>query len=124
MPDPLLAEGARRSDVCWVGLGAGRPALHWHVWHDDAVHVVVARDGSFEDGAEVTLIVPSKDTRARLLTVAARATVLTPDDPRYAAAAAALLAARLNDRDPAATAQAWGDSALVLRLEPLDASSS
>ncbi len=117
----LLVEAATKSDLLWLRPAGGRRAWPaWHVWHRDAVHVV---SGGGEqvlprlDGP-VELLLRSKDTGARLLTVPARAVPLEPDDERWAAAAAALAAARLNASvPPSRLPDLWRDTATVTRVE-------
>jgi hypothetical protein len=118
----LLAEAAAKSDLVWVRRpGEQRAWPAWHVWHDDAV-LVVSGAGEQElpplDGP-VDLVVRSKDTWQRLLTVPALAGPLGPDDDRWPAAAAALAAARLNASvPPAELPQAWRrDGATITRIE-------
>jgi hypothetical protein len=119
----LLAEAAAKSDLVWLRPPAQQRAWPaWHVWHDDAVHVV---SGGGEqplpalDGP-VDLVVRSKDTWQRLLTLPARATPLRPDDDRWAAAATALAAARLNASvPPAQLPQAWRESATITRIDAI-----
>lgn len=101
----LLAEAATKSDLVWL-----RPADQsrawpaWHVWHAGAVHVV---SGGGEQrlpdlAGRVDVLVRSKQTSARLLTVPTTARRLEPDDEAWSAAAAALAASRLNSTCPAA----------------------
>jgi hypothetical protein len=117
----LLAEAATKSDLVWVRPPAEQRAWPaWHVWHKDAVHVV---SGGGEqplpqlDGP-VELLVRSKDTWQRLLTVPAHATTLRPGDARWAAAATALATARLNASvPPAQLPQVWRESATITRID-------
>jgi hypothetical protein len=117
----LLAEAATKSDLVWLRpAGEQRAWPAWHVWHEDAVHVV---SGGPEqvlprlDGP-VELLLRSKDTWQRLLTVPAHAAALRPDDERWAAAAAALAASRLNAPvPPAQLPDVWRDTATVTRIE-------
>ena len=117
----LLAEAATKSDLLWVRpQGEQRAWPAWHVWHDGAVHVV---SGGAEqvlpslDGP-VDLLVRSKDTWQRLLTVPAHAGPLVPDDGRWAAAASALAAARLNAAvPPAQLPELWRGSATITRID-------
>jgi hypothetical protein len=117
----LLVEAATKSDLVWVRPPTEQRAWPaWHVWHDGAVHVV---SGGGEqplpqlDGP-VELLVRSKDTWQRLLTLPADATPLRPDDARWAAAATALAAARLNAAvPPAQLPQVWRDSATITRID-------
>lgn len=124
-PDPawhaLLAEAASKSDLIWVrrrGEQRGWPA--WHVWHDGAVHVVSGGGEQTLSPLEgpLDLLVRSKDTWQRLLTLPAHATTLEPDDERWASAAGALAAARLNASvPPAQLPQLWRETATITRID-------
>jgi hypothetical protein len=122
----LVAEACSRSGVVWLRAAAQPYRLAWHVWHEDAV-VVVQGGGEQELGlpvapgspATVELVVPSKDRGTRLATALTRAEVLDPATPEWAAAAAALSAARLNDRDAAGQRTRWAASAQLVSLTPL-----
>jgi hypothetical protein len=117
----LLAEAASKSDFLWVRpAGEKRAWPAWHVWHDDAVHVV---SGGGEqvlpalDGP-VDLLLRSKDTWERLLTVPAHASALHPDDERWGAAATALAASRLNATvPPTQLPDAWREKSTITRIE-------
>src|SRR3954453_22878365 len=118
----LVAEGATRSGVVWLRpTASARYHLAWHAWHDGAV-LLVSGGGEQElpplDGV-VELVVPSKDSRARLATVLTRARVLAPGTLEWAAAVGVLAAKRLNDPDPAGQRDRWARRATVVRLEPV-----
>jgi hypothetical protein len=122
----LVAEGCTRSGVVWLRPeGSVGHRLAWHVWHENAVHVVAGageQDLPPLDGV-VEVVVPSHDARSRLATVAARAVRLAPGTNAWALAVAALAAKRLNDRsDPARPQEQrdrWARYATVTRLEPV-----
>ncbi len=119
----LLAAAAAKTGLIWVRpVAGGRTWAVWHVWHQDAF-VVVAGPGEQELPqlpAVVEVVVRSKDSGARLLTVTARAQVLDVEDPRWAGAAEALSASRLNaDRPPAELPDHWrGTGVRIVRLQP------
>jgi hypothetical protein len=118
----LVAEGSTRSGVVWVRpSGDDRHHLAWHVWRDGAV-LVVSGGGEQElpplTGV-VELVVPSKDSGARLATVLTRARTLAPGTHEWGEAVAALASKRLNERDPAAQRDRWAREACVVRLEPV-----
>jgi hypothetical protein len=122
----LIAEGCTRSGVVWLRPdGASGHRLAWHVWHDGAV-LLVAGGGEQElpplEGL-VEVVVPSKDARSRLATVATRAERLWPGTSQWATAAQVLAAKRLNDRsDPARPEEQrdrWARYATITRLEPV-----
>jgi hypothetical protein len=122
----LVTEGCTRSGVVWLRPeGAAGHRLAWHVWHDGAVHVIAG--GGEQDlpplEGVVEVVVPSKDARGRLATVAARAERLWPGTSQWATAAQVLAAKRLNERsDPAHPEQQrdrWARYAIITRLEPV-----
>jgi hypothetical protein len=118
----LVAEGATRSGVVWVRpTASSRHHIAWHAWHDGAI-LLVSGGGEQElprlDGV-VEVVVPSKDSRARLATVLTRVRVLAPGTLEWAAAVGVLAAKRLNDRDPAGQRDRWARGATVVRLEPV-----
>jgi hypothetical protein len=118
----LVAEGCTRSGVVWVRPpGTGRHRLAWHVWHEGGL-LVVSGGGEQElpplEGV-IEVVVPSKDTRARLATFLARARPLAPGTGEWGEAVTALAAKRLNDRDPAGQRDRWARYASVVRLEPV-----
>lgn len=116
----LLAEAASKSGLVWLRpAGQTRAWPAWHVWHEGAVHVVSGQ-GEQQlpplDGP-VDVLIRSKDSGARLLTVPATATTLRPDDQAWQSAAAALAASRLNSATaPADLPDQWRTSALITRL--------
>ncbi|MFC7489638.1 MULTISPECIES: hypothetical protein [unclassified Knoellia] len=102
----LLAEAASKSGVLWIEIPDGSTHAVWFVWHDDedprgagpAVHVV---SGIGEQTLpflpdEVTVILRSKDTGARLLRLRATVRSLDPASPKWDRAAEVLVAKRLN----------------------------
>jgi hypothetical protein len=107
----LLAEAAAKSGLLWIRPdGQDRSWPAWHVWHDGAV-LVVSGPGEQDlpplEGP-VELLLRSKDAGSRLLRVPATARTLPEDDERWAAAAAALAASRLNaTTSPAQLPERW-----------------
>ena len=98
----------------------------WHVWHDDgddrgtgpAAYVV---SGPGEQPLpwlpdEVELILRSKDTGGRLITVHATAREVTPEDPDWDAAVEVLRPERLNAVGD--TAERWRQSCTIHLLTP------
>jgi hypothetical protein len=123
---PLVAEACRRSALLWVTLPGERARPVWHVWHNDAVYVVIggieqqlpgAAEAAAAGGtAEVT--VRSKDKWSRLVAWEARLTVVAPGGEEWESAVPALHAARLNAPDGEAQPQRWARESLVVRLAP------
>lgn len=124
--DALLAEAASKSGLVWLRpAGQERAWPAWHVWHEGAV-VVVSGPGEQdlpELAGDVELLLRSKDSGARLLTVPARAVRLDADDERWADAAAALAGSRLNSHHlPAELPDHWREvGAVITRVEPAGA---
>ena len=117
----LLAEAATKSDLVWLRpAGQSRAWPAWHVWHAGAVHVVSGEgEQPLPDltGA-VEVVVRSKQTWARLITVPTTARRLDPDDDTWAGAAAALAASRLNSPHPATDlATRWRSTAVITRFD-------
>ncbi|MCF2532914.1 hypothetical protein [Yinghuangia soli] len=130
----LLEEAAKKSGLLWIapadGPGAGPARPVWHVWHEGAVHILLARTGeagaaaaSAEQyvpglaeaaAAEVTL--RSKDKGGRLITWSADVAVLDAGHADWAAAAAALHAERLNAPDGEEQPLRWARECVVVRL--------
>jgi hypothetical protein len=122
----LIHEAASKSGLLWVRLPDGSTHPVWHVWHDDgdergtgpAAYVV---SGPGEQPLpwlpdEVELILRSKDTGGRLITVHATARELTPEDAGWDAAVDVLRPERLNAVGD--TAQRWRQSCTIHLLTP------
>jgi hypothetical protein len=121
----LFSQAATKSGLLWVeelsaqeGTSTGRTWPVWHVWLDDTVYVV---SGPGEQElpwlpGDVRLILRSKDTGGRLLSVHASVEELTPDSPRWEPVVAALKKARLNARDD--VEERWRSSCTVRALHP------
>jgi hypothetical protein len=118
----LIAEGCNKSNVLWVRtVGTTRHHLAWHVWHEGAVYVVYGVDEQMLPlmSGQVEVVVPSKDTRSRLVTFVAQADILPARSPEWESAATALSASRLNTSDPDTQHDRWASGTLVTRLTPL-----
>ena len=117
----LLAEAATKSDLVWLRpAGQLRAWPAWHVWHAGAVHVV---SGGGEQqlpdlGERVDVLVRSKQTSARLITVPTTVHRLDPDDQAWTDAAATLATNRLNSTRPAADLVVlWRSTTAIYRFE-------
>ena len=96
----------------------------WHAWYDGALVVLSGEDQrlpGLDSATTAEVVMRSKDTGARLLGWTGTVEVVDPDDERWEAHAAALLAVRLNLPDPAAALDAWRADATVVRIVPADA---
>ena len=90
----LFAEAATKSGLMWVQPPGDRAWPFWHAWADDTVYAV---SGPGEQTlpwlpGEVVLLLRSKDTGGRLLSVRATCEEVGPQDERWA---------------PATTSQDW-----------------
>lgn len=117
----LLAQAAAKSGLVWLRpAGQTRAWPAWHVWHEGAVHVVSGPGEQQlpELHGAVDVLVRSKDTGARLITIPTAARTLDPDDEGWPAAAAALAASRLNSPTaPADLPDRWRAAAALTRLD-------
>jgi hypothetical protein len=118
----LIAESCAKSNVIWIRPSDGvRDHLAWHVWHDDAVHVVYGVDEQMLPQliGTVDVTARSKDTGARSVRFLARAEELTTGSPEWDTAADALSASRLNARDTDTQRERWATGCRICRLTPL-----
>jgi len=97
----LFAEAAAKSGLMWVEVPGDRAWPFWHAWAQETVYAV---SGPGEQPLpwlpeQVKLVVRSKDTGGRLLTVQATVRELGPDDEDWGPATEALKASRLNATD-------------------------
>ena len=116
----LLRQAAGSSGLLWLDLPGDRAWPAWHVWLDDTGYVV---SGPGEQTlpalpGELLLVLRSKETGGRLLTVRAKATTLTPADERWDAATAALRASRLNSPGGQDVVARWAAQCTVTALLP------
>jgi hypothetical protein len=116
----LLGEAMTKSGLLWIEVAGDRTWPAWHVWDDGAALVV---SGPGEQPLpwlpkEVRLILRSKDTGGRLLTVRAHVHVLEPGTPEWQRAADLLKASRLNSVDDALAR--WAAECTVTALVPFD----
>jgi hypothetical protein len=119
--EALVAELARKSGLCWLRYD-GRDHAVWHVWHDDALCLVSGGDEQplpdIRDGERVEVVMRSRDTGGRVLTWVGRVSVVRPGNETWAGTTAALVAGRLNLRDPSGAAERWASSSVVRRIVP------
>jgi hypothetical protein len=115
----ILSEAGKKSGLLWIDIPGDRAWPAWHVWLEDTAYVVT---GPGEQSlpvlpADVALTFRSKTTHGRLVTVPARATVVTAQDPSWEDATTALKASRLNA--PAGDIIArWAAQATIYALTP------
>ncbi|MCU1588309.1 MAG: hypothetical protein JWN31_1802 [Frankiales bacterium] len=114
---------ARRGGVVWLDLGDG-PKVVWHVWHDDAIHVVC---GGLEQAlplagtAETARVVlrgraSAGDPAIECIAVVTR---VLPGTEAWSSVVPVLHEKRLNPPDGEAQPDRWARESLVLRLDPV-----
>ena len=114
----LFAEAANKSGLMWVQPPDERAWPFWHAWADETVYAV---SGPGEQTLpwlpdEVRLILRSKDTGGRLLTVQATVHEIGPADEAWGPATEALKAVRLNAADDAL--DRWARECTVRAFRP------
>jgi hypothetical protein len=125
----LIAELGKKTGVCWLrydepyGSGdAGRPRAAWHLWYDDALHVVAGGDEQplpgIEEAERVEVTMRSKESGGRLLTWVGRVSVVRPTDEAWDDVTAALVSDRLNLEDLSTAKDAWAAGSVVVRVDP------
>ena len=120
----LTAEALNKSGVLWLRLPGGERLTWFANGTDELEGQVLLVSGGPEDDLgplpeSVEVVLRSKGSGGRLLTVRARAQVVPPDDPLWPTAATALLGVRLNA--PAGTRDAWREGSTIWRLAPFGA---
>lgn len=123
----LIAELAKKTGVSWLrydeGTGSpGRPRAAWHVWYDDALHVVAGGAEQplpgLEDADRVEVTMRSKENGGRLVTWVGRPSVVRPDDEAWDGVTDTLVSDRLNLEDLSAAKDQWAASSVVVRIDP------
>jgi hypothetical protein len=114
----LLAEAAAKTGLVWLRpTDQARSWPAWHRWHEASLWVI-SGPGEQELPAllgDVDVIVGSKSTGARLLTVRCQAATLDPAEPQWLAMAAVLAPHRLNSRlSPIELPQHWRSAGVTI----------
>ena len=115
----LLSEAGKKSGLLWIDVPGDRAWPAWHVWLEGTAYVLTGPGEQMLPAlpADLAVTFRSKSTGGRLVTVPARAAVVTPQDERWEAATTALKASRLNA--PAGdTIARWATEATVYALTP------
>lgn len=116
-----IAEVCSKSSVVWLRPEDDeRRQIAWHVWHNDALHVV------YGEGEQqlpmitglVEVAVPSKSNGATVVLFVADAQILPPGSAAWAESAEQLSTARLNATDPEQQRKRWSQSCLISTLTP------
>ena len=114
----FVGEAMNKSGILWIEVPDDRTWPAWFVRQGDAALVV---SGPGEQTLpwlpdDVVLILRSKDSGGRLVSVRARAEVLAPGTPAWTEAAEALRASRLNAVDDCLPR--WADTCTITALRP------
>lgn len=120
----LIAELGKKTGVCWLRYDepAARARAAWHIWYDDAVHLVAGGDEQplpgldAADRVEVTM--RSKENGGRLVTWVGRVSVVRPGDESWDGVTTALVADRLNLADLDTAKDQWAAGSVVVRIDP------
>ena len=118
----LVAELAKASDLVWVQPDQGTPRPLWSVWDGAAIDVVTGGieqpDPGLADGSTVTVILRSKENRARQVSLRMAVEELVPGSEAWDEAVKALHPQRLNAPDGEQQPQRWAAESTVWRLHP------
>ncbi len=119
----LVAETCRKSALVWLrAADATHATAAWHVFVDDAIHVVGGGDEQplpgLADGSEVEVTARSKDNGGRLLRFQARVVAVLPGSDAWDTVVPELHAKRLNPADGEQQPHRWARESRVLRLQP------
>ena len=118
----LVAEATRRSGVVWVSADGTSPRLVWHLWHDDALHLVGGGDEQelppLQDRA-VVVVRSAAGQSDRVVEWQAAVTPVLPGTARWDEVVPLLAAARLNAASAAELPARWARGSTVLRLTPV-----
>lgn len=118
----VAGELARRTSTCWVGVGDRTRAV-WCAWAAGGLCVVSGGDEQapleVDDGAEVEVLLRSRDTGGRLPAWSGTVSVVRPGDEAWPEVTDALVAQRLNLPDPQAAPARWAATSTVHRIVPV-----
>ena len=123
----LIAELGKKTGVCWLrysgpGDASPRERAAWHVWYDDALHVVAGgREQELPgiaDAERVEVVMRSKENGGRLVTWVGSVSVVHPTDDAWDDVTAALVSDRLNLDDLTTAKDEWAAGSVVVRIEP------
>ena len=120
----FVAELAGKSDLIWIQVGDEAPRPVWSAWHDDYIGVVT--DGveqpnpGLADGSTVTVVLRSKENRARQASVLTRVEQLLPGSEAWDETVKLLHPKRLNAPDGEKQPERWARESTVWRLHPTD----
>ena len=118
----LIAELAGKSDLVWVQSEGDSARPVWSAWRDDYVAIVTGGveqpNPGLTDGATVTVILRSKENRARQASVQATVEQLLPGSEAWDDTVKLLHPKRLNARDGEHQPDRWARESTLWRLHP------
>lgn len=123
----LIAELGKKTGVCWLryddGSGAAaRPRAVWHLWYDDALHLVAGGKEQplpgIADADRVEVVMRSKENGGRLVSWVGKVSVVRPSDEAWEDVTSSLVADRLNLEDLGTAQQEWAAHSVVVRIDP------
>ncbi len=125
----LVETALKKAGLLWVHIPrSGHDDLRqahalWYAWLHGTVYLLTGpgeqQDPGLSGTDSVRLLVPSKDTRQRLLAVDAGVSRLDPADPDWDEATSSLARRRLNLHQPTTASRRWQEPAYHLyRLRP------
>ena len=123
----LIAELGKKTGVCWLRYdepsgSTPRTRAAWHIWHDDALHLVVGGDEQPLPGLakaeRVVVVMRSKENGGRLVSWVGRVSVVGPADESWDEVTTALVTDRLNLEDLNTVKDEWARRSVVVRIEP------
>jgi hypothetical protein len=124
----LVEEATKKSGVLWLALpDLPQPRAAWHIWYEGAAYVLTGGEGEqplpgLPESTHITVIVPSKDKRGRLVTWEAEVTEIEPETDEWDAVVPVLARERLNgDQEQA---ERWTRDSYVIRLAPTGAATT
>ncbi len=118
---PVVEEATKRSGVVWVALGAARPRLVWHLWHDGSLWLVCGGAEQELPGApaatRAVVTVRSKATQNdRVVSWEAVVAQAAPGSAAWETVVPLLHAQRLNAPDGEEQPARWARESAVLQL--------
>ncbi len=115
---PLLGEAASKSSIMWIDVPGERAFPVWYAWVTDRFYIVAGEGEQLLPPLPevVHLILRSKDSGGRLITVSATAHLLPPHTDSWESATEALSGERLNATDDMRAR--WAEAGSVYALHP------
>jgi hypothetical protein len=123
----LIAELGKKTGVCWLRYAgpedsAPRTRAAWHIWYDDALHLVAGGNEQplpgIADADRVEVIMRSKENGGRLVTWVGSVSVVRPTDEAWEDVTTALVSDRLNLDDLNTVKPEWAADSVVVRIDP------